>query len=204
MQTTLLLIRHGETEYVAKGIMSARMKGVPLNDKGRQQAAAVAQALALAPVKHIYASPMERALETAAYLADLLKLGINLADGIIETDVGEWTGLSVEQVKHTEGWQVLLNRPSLMQFPGGESFAGIQKRAVPALQAIAARHPGQVIACFSHADIIRLALAYFLDMSLDAFQRISVDTCSVSVLAFLPDGSVRVRKVNQTVGPMWE
>lgn len=204
MFTTLFLIRHGETEYVAKGIMSARMPGVPLNEKGRTQAAAVGQALASIPISHIYSSPIERAQETAAYLADLRQLEVSLADGIIETEVGAWTGLSAEQVKDTDLWQILLNQPSKMQFPGGESFAGIQQRAVAELKAIAARHPGERVACFSHADIIRLALTYFLDMSLDACQRISIDPCSVSVIVFLPDGRVRVCKVNQVVGPIWE
>lgn len=201
--TTLLLVRHGETEYVARGIMSARMPGVPLNEKGRAQAAAVAQALAGAPITRIYSSPMERAMETASFLAEILKQEVILADGIIETDVGDWTGLSGEQVKHTPEWQVLMNHPGQMQFPGGESFAGIQKRAVPELHAIAARHPGEMVACFSHADIIRLALAKFLEMDLDAFQRLHIDTCSVSVVEFADHGRVRVRKINQVVGPIW-
>lgn len=204
MSTTLLLIRHGETEYVAKGIMSARMPGVFLNDKGRAQAAAVAHTLSGAPVTRIYSSPMERAQETSAFLANILKLEVILSDGIIETDVGQWTGLSAEQVKDTRLWQVLLNQPSKMQFPDGESFSDMQKRSVAELEAIAARHPGEMVACFSHADVIRLALAHYLDMPLDAMHHISVDLCSVSVLAFNPDGRVRVRRINQVAGPIWD
>ncbi len=203
MSTTLLLIRHGETEYVAKGIMSARMPGVFLNEKGRAQAAAVAQALSGAPIKRIYSSPMERAHETSIYLANLLHLEVIISDGIIETDVGQWTGLSGEQVKDSPLWQVLHNQPSKMQFPGGESFAGMQKRSVAEIQAIADRHPGEMVACFSHADVIRLALAHFLEMPLDAMHRLSVDPCSVSVLVFMPDGRVRVRRMNQIAGPVW-
>lgn len=203
MSTTLLLIRHGETEYVAKGIMSARMPGVFLNDKGRAQAATVADALSGAPITRIYSSPMERAQETSAYLANLLNLEVVISDGIIETDVGQWTGLSAEQVKDTPLWQVLLNQPSKMQFPDGESFTEMQKRSVAEIKAIADRHPGEMVACFSHADVIRLALAHYLDMSLDAMHRISVDPCSVSVLAFNPDGHVRVRRINQVIGPIW-
>jgi broad specificity phosphatase PhoE len=204
MHTTLLLIRHGETECVRQGIMSARMPGVPLNETGQAQAAAVAQALSGAPITHIYSSPIQRAQETAAYLARLLELQVALADGIIETDTGDWTGLKAEQVKDTAMWRILLDQPSRVQFPGGESFAGIQQRAVAELNAIAARHPGEMIACFSHADIIRLALTHFLDMPLDACRRISVDLCSVSVVEFLPGDSVRVRRVNQRSGPLWE
>ncbi len=201
--TVLLLIRHGETDYVAKGIMSARMPGVPLNDKGRQQAAAVADALASAPIKYIYSSPMERALETAAFLAERLKLEIQLANGVIETDIGEWTGLGAKDVQHTELWQILLTRPSQVQFPGGESFAGIQKRAVAELKAIAERHPDDVVACFSHADIIRLAVAYFLDMPLDSLQKISIAPCSVTFVKIL-NGAISVPKLNLVAGPLWQ
>lgn len=184
--------------------MSARMPGVFLNEKGRGQAIAVAQALASAPITRIYSSPMERAQETASYLANLLSLEVTLADGIIETDVGDWTGLSGEQVKHTPQWQVLHNEPSKMQFPGGESFAGMLRRSVNELNSIVARHPGEMVACFSHADVIRLALVHFLKMPLDAMHRISVDPCSVSVLAFTQDGRVRIRKMNQVVGSLWD
>jgi len=204
MTTTILLIRHGETEYVAKGIMSARMPGVPLNEKGRSQAAEVAQALAGAPITHIYSSPMERAQETASYLANLLNLDVILAEGIIETDVGDWTGLKAEQVKDSPQWQVLMHEPSKMQFPGGESFAGMLKRSAAEINAIASRHPGKMIACFSHADVIRLVLVHFLQMPLDAMHRIVVDTCSVSVLEFEADGRVRVRRINQTAGQLWK
>ena len=164
---------------------------------------AVAQALAEAPITRIYSSPIQRAQETAVFLADLLDQEIILADGIIETDVGEWTGLSGEQVKDTPAWQVLLHQPSKMQFPGGESFTEIQYRAVAELEAIAARHPGEMVACFSHADIIRLALAYFMEMAPDAFARLNVDPCSISIVTFALDGRVRIRKVNQGVGPIW-
>jgi broad specificity phosphatase PhoE len=204
MTTTILLIRHGETDYVARGIMSARMPGVPLNEKGRAQAAEVAQALADAPITRIYSSPMERAQETASYLAGQLTQEVILAEGIIETDAGEWTGLSGEQVKHTELWHTLHHQPSKMQFPGGESFAMMQERTVAELNAIAARHPGEMVACFSHADIIRVALVGYLEMPLDALHHLHIDTCSVTVLQFRPDGAVRVRRVNQLAGCLWQ
>jgi probable phosphoglycerate mutase len=201
--TTLLLIRHGETPAVAKGIMAGRMPGVPLNEKGRKQAETVAQALAKAPIRHIYSSPMERARETAAYLAGLLNLPILDAPGINETDIGDWTGRSVKQCARTKLWKVVQERPGEMTFPGGESFAGIQVRAAAELRAIAERHPDDLVACFSHADIIRLAAAHFLEMPLNAFQRLGIDTCSITVVHIGKEGRVSVPRVNLTVGFAW-
>jgi probable phosphoglycerate mutase len=201
--TTLLLIRHGETPAVAKGILAGRMPGVPLNEKGRRQAAEVAQALAKAPIKYIYSSPMERALETASYLAKQLDLSVTEAPGINETDIGAWSGRSIKQCARTKMWKVVQNKPSQMRFPGGESFAEIQVRASNELRAIAARHPEELVACFSHADIIRLVTAHFLDIPLDSFQKLAIDTCSITVVNFGKDGAVRVPKINLTVGFSW-
>jgi probable phosphoglycerate mutase len=201
--TTLLLIRHGETEYNRNGKMAGRMPGVPLNERGRKQAAEVAEALAKAPIKTIYASPIERAQETASYLAKIIGLEIQIAEGINETDIGEWTGRSVKQCARTKLWQTVIHKPSELTFPGGESFAYIQQRASAELKAIAERHPDELVACFTHADIIRLAVAHFLDMPLDAFQRLGSDNCSITVLHFSKEGRVSIPKINQGVSAAW-
>lgn len=201
--STLLLIRHGETECNAKGIMAGRMPGIPLNEKGRKQAETVAAALSKAPIKQIYSSPIQRAQETASYLSKLLSLEVQIAEGINETDIGAWSGRSVKQCARTKLWQLVVNKPSELTFPGGESFAGIQKRASAELKEIAARHPEELVACFTHADVIRLVVADFLGMDLDAFQRLGSDNCSITVVHFGKEGRISVPKINQSVGFEW-
>jgi probable phosphomutase (TIGR03848 family) len=201
--STLLLVRHGETASNAKGVMSGRLPGIPLNEKGRMQAEAVAAVLAKAPIKYIYSSPIQRAQETASYLSKLLEMEVQIADGITETDIGTWSGRSVKQCARTKLWQTVIHKPSELTFPGGESFAGIQKRATAELRAIALRHPEDLVACFTHADIIRLVVAEFLGMDLDAFQRLGSDNCSITVVHFNKEGRVSVPKINQTVSIEW-
>jgi probable phosphoglycerate mutase len=84
-----------------------------------------------------------------------------------------------------------------MRFPDGESFAEAQARGVAALEEIAAAHPKGTVAVFSHADLIRLLLAHYLGMHLDLFQRIMVDTASVSVV-HLGEGKPMILKMNDT------
>ena len=201
--STLLLIRHGETDYNVNGKLAGRKPAVPLNDKGRQQAAAVAEALKGAPIKFIYSSPMERTLETASYLSKCTGLEVQIAEGINETDIGEWTGRSVKQCARTKLWTLVQNKPSELVFPGGESFMGIQARVVAELEAIAARHPDDLVACYTHADPIKLGVAHFLNMPFDSFQRLGSDNCSVSVLHFGKEGRIAVHKINHVVGPIW-
>jgi probable phosphoglycerate mutase len=90
-----------------------------------------------------------------------------------------------------------------MRFPGGESFAEIQVRAAAELRAIAERHPEELVACFSHADIIRLAAAHFLEMPLNAFQRLGIDTCSITVVHISKEGRVALPRINQVAALEW-
>ena len=89
---TILLIRHGENDYVKQNRLAGRLPDVHLNERGRQQAQVVAEKLALAPIKAIYSSPLERAAETAAPLAEKLGLPVTLRPGLLESDIGEWQG----------------------------------------------------------------------------------------------------------------
>ena len=80
----ILLIRHGENDYVKKQRLAGRMAGVHLNQNGQKQAQALAETLGRAPIKAIYSSPLERAMETAAPLAQALGLPVQPRPGLIE------------------------------------------------------------------------------------------------------------------------
>ena len=86
----LLLIRHGENDYVKTGKMAGRIPGVHLNEKGQKQARALADALTQVPIKAIYSSPLERAMETAAPIAESHKLTILQEPALMDTDIGKW------------------------------------------------------------------------------------------------------------------
>jgi probable phosphoglycerate mutase len=178
-----LLIRHGENDYVKKGRMAGRTPGVHLNEAGRLQAQVLAERLKDAPIKAIYSSPLERALETAAPLAQTLGLETIPRPGLIETDIGEWAGKTVKSLGRLKIWRTVQSTPSRVRFPGGESFQDTQFRICQEIEALAARHePKDLIACFSHADPIKMAVAYYLGMPLDTFQRLMVNTCSINAL----------------------
>lgn len=179
----ILLIRHGENDYVKKHRLAGRMPGVHLNQKGQEQARMLAEKLGDMPIKAVYSSPLERTLETAAPLAQALGLEVIPRPGLIETDFGEWQGESLKKLSRLKIWRVVQNRPSLMRFPGGETFAELQMRYVRELESICSQYEAKdIIACVSHADPIRLAVAYYIGLPLDMFQRLSVLPGSISVL----------------------
>jgi probable phosphoglycerate mutase len=200
--TVLLLIRHGENDYVGKRL-AGRLPGVHLNEKGRKQAEALVSALQKAPVKAIYSSPLERAVETAEPLAKALGLEILPAPGLNELDVGVFSGRTIKQLRRLRQWKAVLANPTTLTFPEGESFLQAQTRSVEALKAIAAQHPEDVVAIFTHADVIRLATAFFLNVPLESFQRLGADTTSLTMVILGKDGEVYVPRVNQVVSFVW-
>ncbi|MGQ9491191.1 MAG: MSMEG_4193 family putative phosphomutase [Anaerolineae bacterium] len=184
--TRILLIRHGINDYIQKGLLAGRIPGVHLNAHGQAQATALAERLASAQLAAIYSSPLERTLETAMPLAERLGLAIQHLDAIIESDCGEWTGQALEELNKSPAWKQVQAHPSRFRFPGGESMAEIQARMVAALERLQAAHPGQTIAVVSHSDPIKLAVAYYLGMGLDLFQRLEVAPASITELEFTP------------------
>jgi probable phosphoglycerate mutase len=184
--TLLYLVRHGENDWTGKRLPGWH-KGIHLNSRGKAQAEALAGAFEGIRLAAVYSSPLERTVETAAPLARARKLRVRLRPGLGEIRVGAWEGRSLAALRKLKVWSVVQRAPSLMRFPGGESFAEVQARMVSELEGLRERHPKATIVCFSHADPIRLAIAYYIGLPIDSFQRLSIAPASISLLALTAD-----------------
>lgn len=194
----LLLIRHGENDFVKTGKLAGRIPGVHLNERGQKQAQALGEALADIPIKAVYSSPLERAMETAAPIAASHKLEIIQEPDLMDTDIGKWQGKSVRVLSLTKIWKIVQHSPSRFRFPEGESFPEAQTRYVNVIERIVQKHnkPKDIIAVVFHADPIKLVVSHLLGLPLDHFQRLSCDTGSVTVLHINEMGANLV-KLNQ-------
>lgn len=199
--TLLLLIRHGETPTTGK-VLPGRAPGLHLAPAGEREAESVAERLAGLPLAAIYASPLERACETAGPTASRTGLAVVTEPGLAEMDTGEWTGERLALLARRKEWAGVLRAPSTFRFPGGESFVELQARVAGALDRIRVAHPGAVVACFSHADPIKAALVHAVGSHLDAVGRLAVDTGSVSAIAYPASGAPVVVLTNSTRGPL--
>lgn len=196
--TTVLLVRHAVNEWVRTGRLAGWAAGVHLNDEGMAQARAVGERLASQPLQGVYASPLERTMETAAAIvAHHTHLAVQVTPGVGEVDFGYWQGEQIADLSRRKMWPVVQQAPSRAYFPGGETVRAAQMRAVDTVEALAGQHGGQMIAVISHSDIIKLILAYYLGMPLDLFQRIVVSPASVSAVE-LGYGRPYVALVNDT------
>lgn len=181
--TLLLLIRHGTNDWV-HGRLAGWTPGVHLNEDGRRQAAALSERLGDLPIAALYSSPLERCVETARAVAEPRGLALRLVDQIGEVRYGEWQGAELKELYKHELWPGVQFYPSGTRFPNGETLGEAQMRIVSALDTIRAQHPRQIVAVFSHADLIKLAISYYIGMHVDLFQRLVVNPCSLTALAF--------------------
>jgi probable phosphomutase (TIGR03848 family) len=182
--TTVLLVRHGQTATTGR-VLPGRAPGLHLSDDGRRQADAAAQRIArIKRVAAVYASPLERARETALPIARARGLALRIERGLLELDVGRWTGSRLDRLRKRPEWSTVQRYPSGFRFPEGESFVEMQSRITAVLARLVEDHRGGVVVAVSHADPIKAALAHALGMHLDLFQRLAIAPGSITTIAY--------------------
>jgi probable phosphoglycerate mutase len=194
--TLVLLIRHALTDATGKRL-SGRAAGFDLSEAGRGQAERLGERLRPVPLAALYASPLERCMQTAQAVASDRRLDVIPAPELLEVEYGAWTGRSMAQLVRTKLWKQIQQAPGSIRFPDGESLMEAQGRAVAFLDELARRHPKGVVGACSHADVIRLALAHYAGVHIDLFQRLIVSPASVSAV-LLGDRIPRIIRMNDT------
>jgi probable phosphoglycerate mutase len=194
LPATILLIRHGLNPKVGKGL-TGWLPGVSLNDAGRLQAEQVAKKLAETPIAAIYSSPLERAVETAEPLAREKRLDISLNPDFGEVHFGNWQGKEFPEIELDPAWKRFNTYRSGSRAPGGELMLETQARMVRGLFEVRARHAGETVAVFSHADAIKSAVAYLLGIPLDFHLRLEIAPASITTVELYEDAPL-VRSLN--------
>ena len=196
--TTLFLVRHGLTAQTGRTLYG-QTAGIDLDERGRAQAGQLARRLTPVRPNAIYSSPLERCVQTVEPLAATCRLPVVEHRGLIEMHTGSWTGKPLARLRRLKAWSDVQQRPASFRFPGdGESFAEARDRAVAEVHRIARRHRRGRVVIATHGDILRVLLADLAGAPLDRFQRIVVDTASVSVVTIDRAGNPHVHLVNDT------
>jgi 2,3-bisphosphoglycerate-dependent phosphoglycerate mutase len=162
--TTIVLVRHGETNWNRE----RRYQGhadTPLNEDGRSQAAELAELLAAEQVTVLYTSPLRRARETAEIIAARLGLQLRTLEALREIDVGGWEGLTIDEVRGR--YPERFERDWHSGWEDGETYHELEQRVVPALVKLGSKHDGAHLVGVTHAGPIRAAIAASLGLSYD-------------------------------------
>jgi probable phosphoglycerate mutase len=197
--TTLFLVRHGETPLTEGRRFSGRGGLDPgLTDAGREQARHAAAVLGArlggSPMAVVLASPLLRTRETAAVIAERLRVPVEVEDGFAEMAFGEWDGLSFAQARALDPafFDAWLLDPTLSP-PGGESMASLRTRVVAAQQRAIERFAGERVLVVAHAMPVKVLVADALSAPLEAAHRVEVAPASVAEISYWSDGRPMVR-----------
>ncbi len=196
--THLFLIRHGEVEDRYHRVFGGKID-MNLSPRGQEQARLLAACLRSRSFDAIYASPMRRAQQTVAPLAEARPLSVNTVPELREVDFGEWTGLNFLEVRerfraHAYEWLHHLERGSI---PGGETARDLRARVEPVLRRLLARHLGQSVAVVCHGGIVRVLLSLLLDLPLSKMSCFEVDYASLTWVELQPH-KIEVQLLNFT------
>jgi len=180
--TRLVVVRHGRTEWNRVERFRGRAD-IELDEVGMKQAEATAGRIAEWQVSAVYSSPLRRALATAEVLARRFDLEVQSLPGIIDIDYGEWQGLSPDEAAAKDGalYSRWLKSPHKVKFAGGESLAGVRKRAASAVDTLITRHPRETIAFVSHKVVCQILILSLLGADNSHFWQIAQDVCAVNL-----------------------
>jgi probable phosphoglycerate mutase len=196
--TVAMLLRHGETPLSIERRFSGRGDAA-LTERGEKQAAAAAQRLAKTGIEVIVSSPLRRTQQTAAAVAELLGLEVELEDGFAETNFGEWEGLTFGELRKQapEEMRRWMADPAVAP-PGGESMASTAARVAEAQAKVVAKYPGNRVLVVTHVTPIKCLLRDAIGAPMDAVYRIQLDPASLSVVDWRAEGPSVVRLMNET------
>jgi probable phosphomutase (TIGR03848 family) len=202
--TLVLLVRHGLTATTGN-VLTGWTPGIPLDDRGREQARALAARLAPVQLDAIITSPLDRCRQTAEAIAAVGEgrpVDVQEDERFGECHYGDWTGQPLKRLAREPLWRVVQTHPGAARFPGpdGESIMDMQYRAVSAVRDWNERlGPHAVYLVCSHGDVIKSVIADGLGMHLDMLQRIQADPCSLTAIRYTPLRPFLVR-MNDTGG----
>lgn len=152
--TTILLVRHGETDWNREGRWQGHADP-SLNELGREQARALATRVLAEPIDAIYSSDLARARETAAIVGAGVGLEPRLDPRLREVDVGEWSGLTSDEVERRYPGAVERRRSGGVGWERGESYEQMSERVIAGLHAIAEVHRGGRVLVVTHGGPMR-------------------------------------------------
>jgi alpha-ribazole phosphatase len=194
--TRLLLIRHAEPEAEARGRCYGTLD-IGVSDEGLRQADRLARALAEVGLAAIYTSPRRRALQTASALGRVRGLAPVVDERLCEIDFGDFEGRTYEEIEreHPDLFRRWMETPTEIEFPNGESYERLQKRALLALSSILDNHRRDTVAVVTHGGIARAILADCLSIPNAGLFRIDQSYGALSIVDWI-DGVPIVRLIN--------
>jgi len=190
----VILARHGETDWNVTEVFRGRAD-ISLNEIGLRQAELLGEYLRQTRVSAVYSSPLKRAIRTAEAIADYHTLKVNVVQGLIDFDYGEWQGLSHQEVKdrYAELYAMWLSHPERVKMPAGESLADVRERATAVVANVVEKYKDGAVVLVSHRVVFKVLICTLLGLDNSHFWNIRLDTCGITSFNYEDERSVLTR-----------
>jgi broad specificity phosphatase PhoE len=193
----LILARHGETVWNVEKIYRGRTD-VNLDEVGIKQAELLGKYLSNQELEAIYSSPLKRAVDTANIIARYQKIGVHIAEGLIDFDYGEWQSLPEQEAKRLyptldNEWH---NSPHKVKMPGGESLEDVKTRAIEVVNDVLSKYQGGVV-LVSHRVVNKVLICSLLGLDNSYFWNIKQDVGGITIFNYV-DGRFVLTRHNDT------
>jgi broad specificity phosphatase PhoE len=188
MITTLLIIRHGQTDSNISGYYMGWSQE-DLNETGYKQVKLLSDRLSEVPIDIVYSSPLKRALSTAGAVAEPHGLAPVSLDDLIEINLGDWQELHASEIikRWPDMWQQSRVDPSELAWPNGESFAQTAERSVRAFDSIVDANRGKLVAVVTHDIIVRIMAMHVLGVPYSTYRRMEISNASFTRIVVMDD-----------------
>lgn len=193
VKTDILLIRHGNIDMAQR--VPGRLPDVHLSPEGVEQMKKLSESLADVKIDAIYASPLDRTVESANIIAQNRSIEIQKCDPLVEINFGNWTGKKFADLESDPEWKQFHSYRNGTIIPDGELMVEVEARMVKLIEELFRKHQGKTLVLVSHNDPIKSVIAHYLGISLDMFHRITITTASISILSMYHD-LVEIRGIN--------
>jgi phosphoserine phosphatase len=186
--TQIILVRHGRTPWNKDKIFRGTAD-VPHDEVGQEEARLAGEWLKDETIHAAYASPLSRAMDTAAAVARHHGIPVHELHGLIDLNYGDWQGVPLAEVKvkYPDLYQQWEAAPHTVRFPNGDTLDEVRGRAVAAVEEVTARHPGQTILLAAHRVVNKVLIAAFIGLDNSHFWRIGQDTTAINRFARVGD-----------------
>ena len=181
----IILARHGETDWNVDEVFRGRID-VELNEKGVRQAELLGEYLSGLKIDAVFSSPLKRALKTAKTVAGHHALGVDIVQGLIDFDYGEWQGLSHREVKekYPELYAKWTSRPEQVKMPAGERLKDVRRRAMAVVDKVVERYDKGRVVLVSHRVVNKVLICALLGLDNAHFWNIRLDTCAITGFSY--------------------
>lgn len=183
----LYLVRHSESIANAQTIYQGQTYDTALSEKGIEQLQSLKDFFEDKNIDKIIASPLKRTAQTAEFIANFKELDIEYDDRLMETDHGDWSGMTRDEIveKYPDDYELWKNKPSEIQFPNGENM---QQEMVRIQGFLSDLDKSKDTVAVTHGNIIQMIITYFLGREIDRLWEIEPCNASVSILNMNENG----------------